>query len=99
LRWPRLDDDANASSEYKRCRHGMIGRGASMPTDPRLLGGLDLLTAIVQTGSFVRAGARLGLTQSGVSRAIARLEQRVGVRLFDRNARAVNLTDEGRRFH
>jgi len=70
-----------------------------MPTDPRLLGGLDLLTAIVQTGSFVRAGARLGLTQSGVSRAIARLEQRVGVRLFDRNARAVNLTDEGRRFH
>jgi DNA-binding transcriptional LysR family regulator len=61
--------------------------------------GLDLLAAVVQTGSFVRAGARTGLTQSGVSRAIARLEQRVGVRLFDRNARAVSLTDEGRRFH
>jgi DNA-binding transcriptional LysR family regulator len=70
-----------------------------MPTDPRLLGGLDVLAAIVETGSFVRAGARLGLTQSGVSRAVARLEERVGVRLFDRNARAVNLTDEGRRFH
>lgn len=70
-----------------------------MRSDPRLLGGLDLLTAIVQTGSFVHAGARVGLTQSGVSRAVARLEQRVGVRLFDRNARAVGLTDEGRRFH
>jgi DNA-binding transcriptional LysR family regulator len=64
-----------------------------------LVGGLDLLSAVVETGSFVRAGERVGLTQSGVSRAIARLEQQVGVRLFDRNARAVTLTDEGRRFH
>ena len=64
-----------------------------------LVGGLDLLGAVVETGSFVRAGERVGLTQSGVSRAIARIEQQVGVRLFDRNARAVTLTDEGRRFH
>jgi DNA-binding transcriptional LysR family regulator len=64
-----------------------------------LLGELELLAAVVATGSFVRAGERVGLTQSGVSRAIARLEDQVGVRLFDRNARAVVLTDEGRRFH
>jgi DNA-binding transcriptional LysR family regulator len=70
-----------------------------MGADPRLLGGLDLLSAVVQTGSFVRAGKRVGLSQSGVSRAIARLEEQVGVRLFDRNARAVVLTDEGQRFH
>jgi DNA-binding transcriptional LysR family regulator len=70
-----------------------------MPVDSRLLGGLDLLTAIVETGSFVSAGERVGLSQSGVSRAVARLEEQVGVRLFDRNARAVVLTDEGRRFH
>jgi DNA-binding transcriptional LysR family regulator len=63
------------------------------------LSGLELLTAVVETGSFVRAGERVGLTQSGVSRAVARLEAQVGVRLFDRNARAVTLTDEGRRFH
>jgi DNA-binding transcriptional LysR family regulator len=60
---------------------------------------LELLAAVVEAGSFVRAGERLGLTQSGVSRAVARLEGQVGVRLFDRNARAVVLTDEGRRFH
>jgi DNA-binding transcriptional LysR family regulator len=70
-----------------------------MAADSRLLGGLDLLAAVVQTGSFVHAGERVGLSQSGVSRAIARLEARVGVRLFDRNARAVTLTDDGRRFH
>jgi len=70
-----------------------------MATDSRLLGGLDLLAAVVETGSFVRAGQRLGLSQSGVSRAVQRLEERVGVRLFDRNARAVRLTDEGRSFH
>src|ERR1700722_2935604 len=64
-----------------------------------LLAGLELLAAVVDTGSFVRAGERVGLTQSGVSRAVARLEGQVGVRLFDRNARAVVLTDEGRRFH
>jgi DNA-binding transcriptional LysR family regulator len=67
--------------------------------DPRLFGGLDLLAAVIETGSFIAAGERVGLSQSGMSRAIARLEQQVGVRLFDRNARAVTLTDEGRRFH
>lgn len=34
-----------------------------------------------------------------MSRAVARLEARVGVRLFDRNPREVSLTEEGRRFH
>lgn len=41
----------------------------------------------------------MGLTQSGVSRAVARLEERVGVRLFQRSARAVVLTEEGKRFY
>jgi DNA-binding transcriptional LysR family regulator len=85
----------------------MLARPArpAKPTapDPRgyapLAGGLTLFHSIVQAGSFVRGGARVGLTQSGTSRAVARLEQQVGVRLFDRNARAVALTDEGRRFH
>lgn len=69
-----------------------------MPFDDRLLSGIGVLAAVVEAGSFVRAAEALGLTASGVSRAVARLEQRVGVRLFDRTARAVALTDEGRRF-
>jgi DNA-binding transcriptional LysR family regulator len=39
------------------------------------------------------------MTPSGVSRAIARLEARLGIRLFDRGQRSVALTEEGRRFH
>lgn len=70
-----------------------------MTFDGRLLGGIGVLAAVVETGNFVRAGDALGLTPSGVSRAVARLEARVGVRLFDRTPRAVTLTDEGRRFH
>jgi DNA-binding transcriptional LysR family regulator len=70
-----------------------------MDFDGRLLAGIGVLGAVVESGSFVRAGEALGLTPSGVSRAVARLEARVGVRLFDRTPRAVTLTDEGRRFH
>jgi DNA-binding transcriptional LysR family regulator len=70
-----------------------------MAFDRRVLNGIGVLTAVIETGTFVRAAAALGLTQSGVSRAIARLEERVGVRLLNRSARAVRLTDEGRRFY
>jgi DNA-binding transcriptional LysR family regulator len=64
-----------------------------------MLSGIGVLAAVVEARSFVRAGEVLGLTQSGVSRAVAKLEERVGVRLFQRNARAVTLTEEGRRFY
>ncbi|AKT42457.1 LysR family transcriptional regulator [Chondromyces crocatus] len=67
--------------------------------DPRLLNGIGVLVAVVEAGNFVRAAEALHMTQSGVSRAVARLEQRLGVRLFHRTARAVHLTEEGRRFH
>lgn len=70
-----------------------------MSFDSRLLSGIGVLAAVVEAGSFVRAAETLGLTQSGVSRAVARLEQRIGIRLFDRSSRLVTLTDEGRRFY
>ena len=69
-----------------------------MGFDGRLLSGIGVMAAVVEAGAFSRAGDTLGLSQSGVSRAVARLEDRVGVRLFHRTARAVSLTDEGRRF-
>jgi len=69
-----------------------------MAFDGRLLAGISVLAAVVEGGSFVRAADALGLSSSGVSRAIARLEARVGIRLLDRTTRSVSLTDEGRRF-
>jgi DNA-binding transcriptional LysR family regulator len=70
-----------------------------MSFDPRLLAGAGVLAAVTEAGNFARAAEILGLTPSGVSRAVARLEARVGVRLFDRSPRLVTLTEEGQRFH
>ncbi|MFC3694960.1 LysR family transcriptional regulator [Chenggangzhangella methanolivorans] len=67
--------------------------------DSRLLSGVGVLSAVVRAGNFMRAAQALGLTQPAVSRAVSRLEQRVGVRIFHRTSRAVTLTDEGRRFY
>jgi DNA-binding transcriptional LysR family regulator len=70
-----------------------------MPYDGRLLSGVTVLMAVVEAGSMVRATQALGLSSSGVGRAIARLEKRVGVRLLERTTRTMTLTDEGRRFY
>ena len=45
-----------------------------------------------------RAGEALGISASGVSHAIARLETRMGVRLIERTTRAMSLTEESRRY-
>ncbi len=70
-----------------------------MALDGRILSGVTVLAAVVETGNFARAGETLGLTPSAISRAVARLEARLGARLFERTPRVVSLTDEGRRFH
>jgi len=70
-----------------------------MTLDGRLLSNVGMLAAVIEGGSFVRAAEALGMTPSGVSRAIARLEARIGVRLLDRTTRSLNLTDEGRRLY
>jgi DNA-binding transcriptional LysR family regulator len=66
--------------------------------DSRVLTGIPVVLAVVDAGSFIGAGDALGLTQSGVSRAIQRLEQRLGARLFERNAKVMRLTDIGKEF-
>lgn len=70
-----------------------------MAFDGRLLAGVSVLAAVIEGGSFVKAAEALGLSASGVSRAIARLEARVGARLLDRTTRSLRLTDEGARFY
>ncbi|CAM3460695.1 LysR family transcriptional regulator [Rouxiella silvae] len=70
-----------------------------MGFDGRLLANINVLAAIVHSGSFARAAQALSLSPSGVSRSVSRLEASIGIRLFDRTTRAVTLTDEGRRLY
>ena len=55
----------------------------------------QVLAAIGELGSFSAAAARLGLTPSAVSKAVARAEQRLGVRLVNRTTQRVAFTDAG----
>lgn len=59
----------------------------------------DLISfiAIAQERSFTRAAARLGVSQSALSHALRRLEERLGVRLLTRSTRSVSPTDAGQR--
>ncbi|MGY2799698.1 DNA-binding transcriptional LysR family regulator [Ewingella americana] len=66
-----------------------------MSVDGRLLSGMSILATVVEAGNFSRAGEVLGLSTSGVSRAITRLEDRMGIRLLDRTTRTLRLTSEG----
>jgi DNA-binding transcriptional LysR family regulator len=66
--------------------------------DGRIIAGITVFVAVARTGSYARASELLGLSRSGVGKAIGRLEERTGLRLFDRNARALKLTDQGRTF-
>ncbi|KQX29749.1 LysR family transcriptional regulator [Variovorax sp. Root434] len=62
---------------------------------------LSHLESFVQSaegGSFSAAARRLGLTPAAVSKNVARLEARLGVRLFQRSTRRLTLTEGGERF-
>ncbi|OHX12565.1 LysR family transcriptional regulator [Chromobacterium sphagni] len=56
---------------------------------------LIAFTAIIDNGSFSAAADKLGLTASGVSRNLSKLEQQLGVRLLTRTTRRLDLTEEG----
>lgn len=59
---------------------------------------LETFAAVVSEGSFSAAGRLLGLTPSAVSRAVDRIEDRLGVRLLLRSTRALTLTTEGQAY-
>jgi len=63
---------------------------------------MDTLTSIkvfrqvVESGSFVAAGERLDISTAMVSKHVMHIEQRLGVRLLNRNSRTLSLTEPGR---
>jgi DNA-binding transcriptional LysR family regulator len=61
------------------------------------LAGLRYFIALAETASFTKAAARLNVTQPTLSTAIARLEEQLGARLFERDKKRVALTPAGQR--
>jgi DNA-binding transcriptional LysR family regulator len=57
---------------------------------------LHLFQLVVQHRSFTKAAASAGLTQSAITRQVQGLEDSLGVNLFDRTTRSVNITPAGR---
>src|SRR5262249_9223058 len=59
---------------------------------------LAIFVKVAERRTFVGAATDLGITQSGVSNAINRLENQLGVRLLARTTRRVSLTEDGAAF-
>jgi len=62
------------------------------------LGSLNAFVQAAEARSFTAAGQRLGVSSSAVGKAVARLEERLGVRLLHRSTRTITLTPEGALF-
>src|ERR1700758_86234 len=84
---------------------GQYGRTYTQTTQRRSRGApVDSLSALgvfvraAEARSFTDAGRRLSVSSSAVGKTISRLEDRLGVRLFHRNTRAITLTPEGELF-
>jgi len=62
------------------------------------LSSLNAFVQAAETRSFTTAGRRLGVSSSAIGKAVSRLEERLGARLFHRSTRSITLTPEGARF-
>lgn len=63
------------------------------------LKGIEVFVTTADAGSFTAAAAQLNLSTSAVSKGVARLEGRLGTRLFERTTRSLSLTDAGEAFY
>ncbi|MBD2786039.1 LysR family transcriptional regulator [Xenorhabdus sp. DI] len=61
-------------------------------------GGITEFVTTAQLGSFTAAAERLGLTKSAVGKSVGRLEDRLGIKLFQRSTRRLSLTPDGKSF-
>lgn len=57
---------------------------------------MEAFVAVAELGSFTRAAARMRMSAAMMTLHVARLEEKLGVRLFNRTTRRVDLTEDGR---
>ena len=93
---PFIADDIRLTPAYNLAARNKIadlGSGMSDVTD------LRAFVRVIERGGFAAASKDLGITPSGVSKLVTRLEDRLGVRLLHRTTRRLALTPEGETFH
>src|SRR5258707_10650179 len=83
---PLLCSEIDTGPHPRKFRHAMT------------LHQLRIFLAVAQTATLTRASKQLGLAQPSLSHQLARLEESVGTRLFDRARNRMELTDAGRVF-
>lgn len=59
---------------------------------------MEVFTRVAELGSFTKAAERMEMAPASVSAAVQNLEAHLGVRLFTRTTRKINLTDDGRAY-
>lgn len=66
-----------------------------MGFNSHLLDGLVVFVEVAKQGSFTKAAQSSGFSSSYISKEISKLEERLGLRLFTRSTRSINLTPDG----
>ena len=93
---------ASRDLELQPSKQAVLRRwpGVALPTNRmRNLNDLQFFTAVVEHRSFSAAARLLGIPKSRVSRRIALLEERLGVRLLERSTRSLNVTEVGHQIY
>jgi DNA-binding transcriptional LysR family regulator len=94
------DGDSMHTHTFRRTADRNISgiRAMQRKFDDLLLGSIELFCLAAEQGSFTLAANAASVTPAAVSRSVARLEERLGVRLFVRTTRQIRLTDSGQRY-
>lgn len=84
---------ASAATPPSRCADSLADSFATS------YAGVVAFIAVATEGNFAKAGDRLGIGRSAISRSVQKLEDQLGTRLFVRTTRSTSLSAEGRRFY
>jgi DNA-binding transcriptional LysR family regulator len=85
----------------RQSKHNLVFRNKIAELESGMSDITDLRTfvRVIERGGFAAASKDLGITPSGVSKLVTRLEDRLGVRLLHRTTRRLSLTPEGETYH